>query len=110
MPLVPTVPEGYVRVMTITTRGPVSWVVVPEDRTVHVWLEFPPSIAEWFDIEAALRWYVQTAKRVELAGPGWSTPRAWRMARILEQELRQTGVTVETKSPALASVDHRPGR
>jgi hypothetical protein len=95
--------------MTIR-KGPANWVVVPEDRTVHVWLESPPSVAEWFDIEAALRWYVLTADRVELAGPGWSTARAWRMARILEHELRQAGMTVEAKSPALASVEDRSAR
>ena len=85
----------------LTTGSSASWVVAPEERTVHLWLEHPTSILEWDEIEAALVRCLDSAERVEFAGPGWSTSRALRMARLLKVELQGRGLAVEARSPAL---------
>ena len=83
------------------TGSSASWVVAPEERTVHLWLEHPPSILEWDEIEAALVRCLDSAERVEFGGPGWSTNRDLRMARLLKAELQSWGLVVEARSPAL---------
>ena len=90
-----------------TSGGNANWIVAPEQRTIHVWLERPPSVVEWDEIETVLAGYVDTADRVELGGPGWSTARSRRMADILAGELETRGLTVECISPALTSTGDR---
>ena len=84
-----------------TTGSGANWVIVPEQRTIHLWLEHPPSVVEWDEIEAALIRYVDGAERVEFEGPGWSTGRSWRMAEMLKAELERQGLVVEATSPTL---------
>jgi hypothetical protein len=81
-----------------------DWIVVPEQRTLHLWLEHPPSVTEWDEIEASLVYRVDGADRVEFGGPGWATTRSWRMAKLLKAALELHGLTVAAKSPALLSM------
>lgn len=79
-----------------------TWVIIPEEGTVHVWLEHPPSRLEWDEIESTLTRYAPHAGLLELEGPGWSTPSTWRMARVLQEAFREDGVEVESRSATLS--------
>ena len=78
-----------------------TWVVVPEESAVRVWLEHPPSHAGWLRILEALNDTVAFTDVVVFDGPGWSTPVAWKMARAIQASLLDRGVVVEIQNRQL---------
>ncbi len=85
-------------------------IVAPHDRRVWLWLDEPPSLFEWAEIEVALKRYM-TEPGIEtlvLAGFGWAAPQMSQMATQLHRDLRESGIAVEVDSetvPHLSLVD-----
>ena len=73
------------------------WIVAPDDHRVWLWLDEPPSLFEWTEIEAALSRYMTEIgiKTLVLAGLGWSAPQTSTMAAALHRDLRRREIAVE---------------
>jgi hypothetical protein len=85
------------------TRG---WVIVPERGAVHVWLDQPASILDSYDIVDRAEDFLADANVLLLEGPGWRTPRTWKMARLLKEHASGHGVETLIESPVLMINEH----
>ncbi len=84
-----------------------------DDEAVHIWLERPPTPLDWAPILDRLEDFADAAHAVVLAGPGWTTPYCWKIARTLSELLPKQGIRVDVESPTLerfAVVGGSPGR
>ena len=97
--------------MGATSMSP-RWVVHPDEGTVHVWVERPPSAIGWERLLDTLSGYVADADLVLLEGPGWRTSFAHEVATVLQGTLAQQGVPVVTRTGCepQRSVTARPER
>ncbi|HSL77234.1 MAG TPA: hypothetical protein VK867_09825 [Candidatus Limnocylindrales bacterium] len=89
--------------MSTRTRG---WVIVPERRAVHVWLERPTSVIDGYEIVDRAEDFLTDADVIVLDGPGWSTPRTWKTARLLREHASGHGVETLIESPMLQIDEH----
>ena len=94
----------------LRTHARPKWIVAPDDRRVWLWLDEPPSLFEWAEVEVALKRYITDPgiETLVLAGLGWSAAQTSQMARRLHRDLLEKGIAVEVDSetvPHLSLVD-----
>ena len=83
-----------------------GWVVVPERGAVRVWLERPATVIDSYDIVERAEAFLDDVDVLLLEGPGWSTPRTWKTARLLREHASGHGVETLIESPVLMIDEH----
>lgn len=88
-------PPGMLRRTTHRTR---RWLLFEEGCSIRIWIERPPSLAEWEDLLETLQAYLPRANKVVLEGRGWESESGRAVVRVLEDELQEAGVRLAVRA------------
>jgi len=81
-----------------TTHRTRRWLLFEEGCSIRIWIERPPSLAEWEDLLETLQAYLPRANKVVLEGRGWESESGRAVVRVLEDELQEAGVRLAVRA------------